>query len=423
MKTILIIGAGIAGLVAAQKLQMLGHKVILLEARNRIGGRIDTCDWQGTTIDRGASWIHGAKNNPITALAQQFGVKTAVSDVNLLMLFADKQKLITIDKVATDREALDQLALDACQFAKQQSQDLSIKQAILQSIQKQRVTINNQPLFQWYLNFISLYTGGDADEVSAKYWDQEQPFEGDQLFIINGYKKIVDGLAAGLDIRLNTIVNAINYMDQKVEVVTNQGNFYGDAVLITVPLGVLKKQNINFTPALPLSKQQAIQHLDMGLLNRIILKFPRVFWPDEYRVLAQTNAAHSLVHTFLNLNYFNDQAMLSAFVGGETARKLENFSDEQLIETAMSSLKYMFGHDIPAPEASLITRWGQDNYSFGSYSYIPVGASGKDFEDLAEPISDKVFFAGEATQPHYFASVHGAYLSGLREANRIVQLG
>jgi len=418
MKEIIIVGAGISGIAAARALQDAGHKVILLEARNRIGGRIDTRNWQGMAIDCGASWIHGADNNPITALARQFKANTCITDFNMLMLFAHQQELIATDQLTAYRATFEQAIEHACAFAKQQTQDLSLAQAIKQ----QPPVIDNEELYNWYLMRISLYSGADADRVSARHWDQEQPFTGDQLFLINGYKTIIDGLATGLNIQLNTTVNTINYRNKKVEVSTNQGNLTGDAVLITVPLGVLQKQIIHFDPALPLIKQQAIQHLGMGLFNKIILKFPHIFWPKQYQIVGQTRQTHTLIQAFLNLSYLNSQPMLLAAIGGEAARQLEHFTDQQLIEKAMSTLRHMFGNSIPLPEAHLITRWGQDPCSYGSYSYLPVGASGDEFAQLAASIADKVFFAGEATHPHHFASVHGAYLSGLRAADQILYL-
>jgi monoamine oxidase len=125
------------------------------------------------------------------------------------------------------------------------------------------------------------------------------------------------------------------------------------------------------------------------------------------------------IPVFFNLHNFTKQPILVGYSGGERARQLENFSDIEIIEKTKQYFKKIFGTKIPDPESYTNTRWSQDPFSYGSYSYIPPGASINDYQTIAEPIANKIFFAGEATSAQHSATTHGAYLSGIREADRI----
>src|SRR5690606_7311720 len=179
--------------------------------------------------------------------------------------------------------------------------------------------------------------------------------------------------------------------------------------------GVLKQAEVKFEPPLPSSKQESINRLKMGLLNKVYLKFPKIFWDDVENI--------SYVREWmLWLNYaaYNGEPILLAFEGGEKALALEELSDDEIVASAMRTLRFLYGDEIPAPESFLITRWGKDKFSFGSYSFIPPFASGDDFDTLFEPVDDVLFFAGEATSRKYFATVHGAYLSGIEVGRMII---
>jgi monoamine oxidase len=130
----------------------------------------------------------------------------------------------------------------------------------------------------------------------------------------------------------------------------------------------------------------------------------------------------SSIPVFFNLHHYIDQPILIGLSGGDRSRCIENLSDSEIIKNTMGNFKKQFGTELSDPESCINTRWSQDIYSFGSFSYIPTGASIKDFDAIAESVSDKLFFAGEATSSKYPATTHGAYLSGIREANKIIDL-
>jgi monoamine oxidase len=123
---------------------------------------------------------------------------------------------------------------------------------------------------------------------------------------------------------------------------------------------------------------------------------------------------------FFNLHHFIEEPILIGFSGGDKAAHIENFTDDAIIDYTMTDLKKVFGNDIAYPESYSLSRWGKDTYSYGSYSYTPINSSGVDYEELSNPISNRLFFAGEATTPTHPANTHGAYLSGIREAERII---
>jgi monoamine oxidase len=250
------------------------------------------------------------------------------------------------------------------------------------------------------------------------YWDQGREFKGGDVLFPNGYDQITKGLAQGLDIRLEHIVQKIQYDNRGVKIITNQGEFSCERAVITLPLGVLKSGAVKFSPALPQSKQAAIQRLGMGVLNKVYLRFPKVFWQDT-DILGYISQNKGEWAEFLNIHKYIKQPVLLGFNAATYGSQIEKLSDKQIVGEAMKVLQNMYGTGIPNPEASLITRWQQDPFARGSYSYIPPGASRKDYDEIAKPIQNRLFFAGEATSSKYAATVHGAFLSGEREAQKI----
>jgi monoamine oxidase len=189
-----------------------------------------------------------------------------------------------------------------------------------------------------------------------------------------------------------------------------------------LPQGVLKAGYVSFSPPLPEAKLAAIERMRMGILNKVYLRFPRIFWPEEADMLGYIPERKGEWAEWLNIAHYTGQPVLLAFNAADYGRALEDLPDDEIVAAAMATLRTMFGNDIPEPEAALITRWGADIYSHGSYSYMPLGATPDHYDDLAEPLGERVFFAGEATSSDFPATVHGAYLSGLRAAEEILGL-
>lgn len=422
---ILVIGAGIAGLAAARELQNNGFKVTILEGRDRIGGRIYTDRSLGYAIDLGASWIHGIQNNPIGKLAKDSNIKILRTDYDNGELYSINGRPVNENQLSQAESLSEDIIEQAKALAERLDKDISVAEAIKRVLKKQQLTAAQQKLVEWQLNSnIVVETGTDMSDLSIQEWDEDEAFGGDDFLFPNGYDQIIEILAKNLDIKLKQNVQEVNYTESGVTVKTNQGSFSADAVVITLPLGILKADKVKFSPALPSQKTTAIQRLAMGVLNKVVLKFPKPFWEKEYDLIGVMSEEKKDFSEFVNLYKYNSAPILVGLTGGSFARSLESLSEKEIAEKTMKLLTRIYGKNIPNPEKILRTQWSQDKFAFGSYSYVPVGATMAARDALAKPVNKRLFFAGEATSRDYPATVHGAFLSGLREAKNIKsQLG
>lgn len=414
-KTVVVVGAGISGLAAAKKLTEKGFRVTVLEAQEKVGGRLRTNRTSGIAFDEGASWIHGITGNPITTLAQQAGMTTFPSiDENRKSydLGGVVRSAATYDKAETELYTI----LDTLMTSGNATQSF---QAVFNKLYPAK---SNDRLWKFLLSTYVTFDTGDLDKLSSLLYDEGEEFGGIETIVTNGYDTIANYLAKGLSIQLNQRVSAIDYAGPKLKITHNGTVSEADYVIVTVPLGVLKANAIQFVPPLPAVKQTAIQKLGMNCVNKFLLIWNTAFW-DDVQYISYTPETRDKFNYFVNMKKLQPGVnALMTFAYAEYARQTESMTDAQVLNEIMLHLKDMYGPTIPAPTKMLRTKWQTNENTFGAYSYTAVGTTMQHFDDLAEELNDKLFFAGEHTEADYFSTAHGAYLSGLREADKIIAL-
>lgn len=417
----LVIGAGLAGLAAAWELRRHGHEVVVLEARDRIGGRIWTSQkWPDLPLDLGATWIHGVSGNPITGLADGLQANRLVTSYKRTVTYNTSGRLLTQPEEA-QLENIRKRVFNALRKAQYLDEDASIRQAVTSLEQASK----NAPQATRFLNFclsgnIEQEYSGSAHHLSAHWYDNVKEFDGDDALFAQGFRVITDFLARGIHVELSQVVQEVHWRQPEVRAITQTTEFVADRVVITLPLGVLQSNAVRFQPALSSEKRNAIAKLGMGVLNKCYLHFPRAFWPHDVDWLEYVSAQHGEWTEWVSFQRAAQVPILLGFNAADRGREIEAWSDEQIVESAMRTLKTIFGANIPQPIDYQITRWATDPFARGAYSYNAFGSTPEMRNALATPLNKQLFFAGEATNKDYFGTAHGAYLSGLRAAKNVL---
>jgi monoamine oxidase len=314
----------------------------------------------------------------------------------------------------------DRILADAQAYARQRPDDLPLSEAIA-AVRDSTDAAGTDLAIDWGLGWLSLIMGADADQLSARYWDQDEDLAGPDHVVIDGYDHVATALADGLDVRLGHPVHHVRWSDRGVTLEGPGLHLDCEHVICTVPLGVLKRGDIVFDPPLPSRKTKAIERLGMGVLDKIVMRFPEAFWPRDYEHIGCLPEKSGELIGFTNLLAYGLPPTLIGWFAGRFAQALEHRDDAAVAERALDALRAGLGISVPRPSHIRVTRWSQDPHARGAYSHIAPGASGDDYDVLAEPVAGRLRFAGEATYRHHPATVHGAYMSGIREARRLVR--
>ncbi|XP_021918923.1 spermine oxidase-like isoform X2 [Zootermopsis nevadensis] len=471
---VVVVGAGAAGVAAAARLMERGVNVTILEAEQRMGGRIHTVLFEDAVLDLGAQWVHGEVGNVVFYLANKYGLLTE-SNTRIL-----ESPYIDCTGKIVDQEVADKIIRILSFIHKNGDSVLrdfegSLGDYYNESFQKKmeeefsgsHSTIG-QYFLDWFQKFENSIDGSDSwFETSGRglteYWD----CEGNLLLSwkSGGYQKALDLLMnkypggedevhVGGNVKYNKEVTHIKWNNvpaNKVLVECSDGSSYAaDHVILTVSLGVLKeKAHSIFYPALPPKKLKTIEGLGIGCVNKIYLKFPYQWWPElhsGFNFLWTDEEAHTfkpsgnvaegvggkqwLQDVFGFYSVDNQPLVLCGWIVGPSARYMEQLSDEQVIDGCVELLQKFAGKGfnltVPKPERMVRSAWSSNPHFRGSYSFRSMTSEtlGAFASHLAEPLTNNnkkpvLLFAGEATHEHYYSTVHGAVESGWREADRI----
>ncbi|KAF2808537.1 lysine-specific histone demethylase 1 [Mytilinidion resinicola] len=308
------------------------------------------------------------------------------------------------------------------------------------------ITPRDMRLLNWHHANLEYANAATIGSLSLSGWDQDigNEFEGFHSQIIGGYVQVPRGLwqcPTKLDIRFNHAVKSIRYSSEEHTTVpvrvecTNGEVFEADKLVITTPLGVLKEGSIKFEPPLPDWKASVIDRLGFGLLNKVILVYDTPFWEadrDMFGLLNEAEIQESLnqkdydsrrgrFYLFWNCIKTSGRPMLVALMAGNSAHHTEQTDNDSLIQEVTSRLAKMFAPaKVPLPSETIVTRWKKDPFARGSYSYVGPYTQQGDYDKMAQS-HGPLHFAGEATCGSHPATVHGAYISGLRAAAEVVE--
>ncbi len=416
--SVIVIGAGIAGLGAANLLRKNGASVTVLEAKPHIGGRLLT-DWSmGAPFEVGAGWIHGpSSDNPTKQLADAIGAKYVVTDDENSVYF-------DIEGYEYDKDEVERI-VDAWEGVLEyidNNYEANDPRSLLLAIKDYRPAYLNDPGIMWAFSaFTEFSKGGAIEKLSAPLFNWDEAFDGADVVVTTGYDQILKPLADGVDIKLSHIVSAVEYdAEDGVTVTTDKGAFEADYCICAVPLGVLKANNIKFDPELPSDYKSSISKIGFGSVTKLALKFDEPFWDTETQYFGITTEPKGRWNYWLNYRTFSNENILLGLSVGDYALTADRMSDSEMVEDALEVLRNVWEGDVGTPTQVLATHWAEDPYTLGAYAFPQPGNRKSDFDDLGEPIEDCLILAGEHTIFDYAGTTHGAFMTGVRAAKYII---
>jgi monoamine oxidase len=402
-----IIGAGAAGLGAAHALKDSGLSVIVLEARDRVGGRAHTIQAAPDVVfDVGCGWLHSADENSFVPIAEQLGFaidKTLPPwrERAYGKAFPQEDRAEFIHALDAFFDRAEQAAIEA----RRTGRDLPAKLAL-------------EPGNRWnpMIDAISTYiNGAELDRVSILDMDA---YEDSNINwrVRRGYGALVAAYGAACPLAFNAVATLIDHSGKRVRIETTRGTLTADKVIITVPTNLIADEAVRFHPALP-AKLDAARGLPLGLADKVTIALAE---PDA--LPKEGNLRAATMRTEMGTYHLRPfgQPCIEGFFGGRFARRLEDTGDGALAAAAIDEIVSFIGNDFRRKLKPLAeSRWALDPFARGSYSHALPGHAG-DRAALAAPVDSRLFFAGEATSPNFFSTAHGARDSGERAAREVL---
>jgi monoamine oxidase len=397
-----VVGAGAAGIAAARTLKAAGQDVVVLEASNTVGGRCITDDETfDYPVDRGGAWLHSASVNPLAplAIAQGFTVRE------------DRRR--DVGAVVVEGRRLRGPEIDAYQDAFRRTLQIHVDHAVATPDLPLAALLPDSPWRDYARYAIALMTSVDAEQCSSVDYSRFDEAPGEWL-LAEGLGTLIARLAEGLPVRLNSPVDRIDWSGCHVRLHTPRGTWRARRAIVTVPTSVLGSERLQITPALPAAHREALAGLPLGLLNKVALQVR----PESPLGTSDVPLAYhaSISDGILMRPGYAGKPMLIAFVGGDCADRLEQAGPGAATDFCFESLRAIYGNDIMRDVVKADeTAWRANPWSLGAYSAaLPGHADAR--QALAVPLAGTVYFAGEATHPRLYATVGGAWASGVRAA-------
>jgi monoamine oxidase len=398
-----IIGAGAAGLGAAHALQNAGLSIIVLEARDRVGGRAHTImAASDIPFDLGCGWLHSADKNSFVAIAERLNIEIDKTRPPWRQQSFDAG--FPLKERADFIEALDAF-YERAEAAAQSGRDRAASTLL-------------EPGNRWnpMIDAISTYINGcELDQVSISDMDAYEDTEINWR-VRRGYGALMTAYGASCPLAFNCAVTLIDHSGKRVRIETSQGTLTAGKVIVTAPTNLIADEAIRFHPALP-AKVDAARGLPLGLADKVMLAL------DEPEALPKDGSLRgATMRTAMGSYHLRPfgQPCIEGFFGGSYAQQLEDAGDGALAAASIDEIAALLGNDFRRKLQPLAeSRWAHDPYARGSYSHALPGHAG-DRAVLAAPVDGRLFFAGEATSPNFFSTAHGARDSGERAAGEVV---
>lgn len=401
---VVVIGGGAAGVAAAKRLAQASIRVLLVEARSRLGGRAWTVDdGNGHALDLGCGWLHSADRNPWVGVAQQEGFaidKTPPPWMNRPPLEASFSPADYDDFRRAFGEFYERL-----------------EEAAPGKTDAPASTLLD-PKSRWnpLLDAMSTYiSGAELERVSLKDLDNYHNTSVNWR-VVEGYGTLISTHGATLPAMFDCPVSGIDHSGARLKVQTSRGSITADQAIVTVPSAILAAERIRFTPALP-DKIEAAGGLPLGLADKLFMSLDNAAeFPTSTRLFAHTDRTATAGYHVRPFGW----PMIEAYFAGSCAAELEASGEGAFFDFAVAELVGVFGSDFARRlKPFRVHHWGADPFALGSYSFARPGYADRRAV-LAEPVDDRLFFAGEACSLHDFSTAHGGYLTGVAAADDVI---